>query len=193
MGETHKGLPVLTFWKYEDWLAWLEANHASVDAVWLKLSKKASPKQTISYVEAREGALIYGWIDGLMNPSDEYYRFQRFTPRRAKSVWSKVNRGLVEELAAQGKMKPSGTAQVKAAQADGRWDAAYDPPATMGVPGDFQAALNANPAASACFAEISKTNRYAILFQIHHAKRPETRARRIAKYVQMLSEGQRLY
>lgn len=191
--ETYKDLPLLTFEKQDEWFDWLEANHDKAPAVWIKFAKKKSGETTITYEQAREGALMYGWIDGLGNAFDDKFHVQRWTPRRPKGVWSKINRGIAEELIKQGRMKPSGLREVENAKLDGRWDAAYDSPVTMQVPKDFEKALDGHPKAKAFFATVNKTNRYAFLWRIHTAIRPETRAARIQKFIGMLERGEVLH
>ena len=186
-------LPVLPFAKREDWAAWLEANHASQDGVWVKFAKKASGIPTITYEEGRDVALCYGWIDGLSKSLDETYYLQRFTPRRAKSVWSKINVARATELIESGEMRPAGLAEVERAKADGRWAAAYDSPSTAKVPDDLAQALRKNRKAKAGFDALDAQNRYAILHRLQTAKRPETRARRIEEFVAMLSQGRTIH
>ncbi len=173
---------------------WLEAEHERSDGIWLEFAKKDSGVPTVTYAEAVEIALCFGWIDGQLKRSDEegFYR-QRFTPRRARSRWSQINREKAEALIAAGRMRPAGLAEVERAKADGRWDDAYAPPSKMTVPDDLRAALDAVPAAAEQWDGLDRRNRYAILYQVHDAKRPETRARRIAKFVDMLGRGERLY
>jgi uncharacterized protein YdeI (YjbR/CyaY-like superfamily) len=182
-------LPLMPFESAEAWESWLDTHHGDSPGVWLQIAKKASGIPTVTYAEALEVALCYGWIDGQKSGYDDDYFLQRFTPRRSRSKWSKINVDKVAELADAGRMRPAGTAQVEAAKADGRWDAAYGGMATITVPDDLQAALDGNPAAADFFATISRTNRYAVLYRVHAAKRPETRARRIAMIVEMLAEG----
>jgi uncharacterized protein YdeI (YjbR/CyaY-like superfamily) len=147
---------------------------------------------SVTYAEAVESALCFGWIDGQVKRSEEDgWYLQRFTPRRARSKWSQINTEKALALIAEGRMRPAGLAEVERAQADGRWDDAYAPPSRMEVPEDVQRALSEKPAAAAAFAALSKSARYAILFQVHDAKRPETRERRIAKYVAMLERGEK--
>ena len=186
-------LPVLPFPSQDAWAAWLDENHAAADGVWMKFAKKASGIETVVYAEALDVALRYGWIDGQVRRFDDDYYLQRFTPRRARSKWSKINRAKAEELIARGEMRPAGLAEVERAKADGRWDAAYDPPSKIEVPDDLQRALEASPKAAEHFARLPKTNRYAILYRVHDAKRPETRARRIDEFVKMLAEGRAPY
>jgi uncharacterized protein YdeI (YjbR/CyaY-like superfamily) len=159
--------------------------------VWIKFAKKASGIDTVLYAEALDVALGYGWIDGQAAPIDEHWYAQRFTPRRARSKWSKRNVEKATELIERGEMKPAGLAEVERAKADGRWDAAYASPSKIEVPDDLRAALDANPKAAEFFETLSKTNRYAILYRIHDAKRPETRARRIEQFVAMCERGEK--
>ena len=158
-----------------------------------KIAKKGSGLETVSYAEALESALCYGWIDGQKASFDDQYWLQRFTPRRARSKWSKVNRQKATELIERGEMKPAGLREVERAKADGRWDAAYDAQSTATVPDDLRRELEKNEVAREFFATLDSRNRYAILYQIQDAKRPETRARRIGKYAGMLSEQKKLY
>ncbi|GHH45862.1 YdeI/OmpD-associated family protein [Lentzea cavernae] len=173
--------------------AWLHENGATENELWLKYAKKGSGIKTITYGEALDVALCHGWIDGLTRSVDETYYSQRWTPRRPRSKWSKRNCGKVEELIAAGKMLPAGLEEIEKAKADGRWDAAYAGPATIEVPDDLTEALDANPKAAEFFKTLNSQNRYAVLLRIHDAKRPETRQKRIAQFVQMLAEGRKLY
>ncbi len=175
------------------WEAWLEKHHADSDGIWVKFAKKASGIETVVYKEAVHEALRYGWIDGHTKRLDDDWYIQRFTPRRARSRWSKINCAKAEALIAGGAMQPAGLAEVERAKADGRWDAAYDGPATATVPDDLRAALDREPAASELFERLDSTNRYAILHRLQEAKKPETRARRIEKFVAMLARGETLY
>ena len=176
-----------------EWDRWLAKNHASATEIWLRLAKKGTSRKTVTRAEALETALCYGWIDGQARTENEEYWLQRFTPRTRRSKWSKINREAAESLIAEGKMKPAGLAAVEAAKADGRWDAAYASPRTMSVPDDLVRALAERPKAKKLFAGLSAQNRYAILYRIHDAKKPETRARRIDRYVEMLERGQTIY
>jgi uncharacterized protein YdeI (YjbR/CyaY-like superfamily) len=173
----------------EDWLA---ENHGASDGIWLKFAKKSSGIESVVYAEALEVALSYGWIDGQLKPLDGEHYLQRFTPRRPRSKWSQRNRGKAERLIAEGRMRPAGLAEVERARADGRWDEAHDSPSTATVPEDFQRALDDEPAARECFESLGKTKRYSFLYRIRDAKRPETRAKRIAEYVALLREGKTL-
>ncbi|MFG3259718.1 YdeI family protein [Streptomyces sp. NPDC048172] len=186
-------LPTLPFASRAAWETWLEERHGEEDGVWVKLAKKGTGIASVTYAEAVEVALCYGWIDGQSRRLDETYWLQKFTPRRARSKWSKINRERATELIERGLMRPAGLREVERARADGRWEAAYASPSQATVPDDLQAALDANEAARTFFATLDGRNRYAILHRLHDAKRPETRARRIEQYVTMLSEGRTLH
>jgi uncharacterized protein YdeI (YjbR/CyaY-like superfamily) len=177
----------------ELWRAWLDANHAASDGVWLEFAKKGSGETTLTYDEALDAALAYGWIDSQVRRLDERFYLQRFTPRRARSPWSKRNRELAEAMIAAGRMQPAGLAEVERAQADGRWERAYDSPANATVPDDLQAALDASPKAAAFWETLSKQNRYAITYRLQDAKKPETRARRLEQFVAMLERRETLH
>jgi uncharacterized protein YdeI (YjbR/CyaY-like superfamily) len=185
-------LPILEFADGTAWQSWLHERHASSPGAWLKIAKKDSGRTTVTYAEALEEALCYGWIDGQRAPHDESYFLQRFTPRRSRSKWSEINRNKAVTLIEQGRMTPAGIAQVEAARQDGRWEAAYGPQSTATVPEDFQRALDEDPAANDFFKTLRGVRRYAFLYRIMDAKRPETRARRIGEYVAMLAEGRTL-
>ena len=186
-------LPIMPFASREAWEAWLEDEHATSEGLWLKLAKKGSGIETVTFVEALDAALCYGWIDSQRNGLDGRFYLQRFTPRKPRSKWSQVNQEKVAKLIEVGRMKPAGLREIERAKADGRWDAAYEPPSTATVPDDLRAELEKNVAAREFFETLDSTNRYAILYRIQDAKKPETRARRIAKYVEMLAEGKKLY
>jgi uncharacterized protein YdeI (YjbR/CyaY-like superfamily) len=186
-------LPIMPFTSRKVWETWLEKHHTTSAGLWLKIAKKGSGIETISYAEALEVALCYGWIDGQKASFDEDYWLQKFTPRRPRSKWSKINRQKATELIERGEMKPAGLREVEWARSDGRWDAAYDAQSTATVPDDLRGELENNEVAREFFAALDSRNRYAILYQIQDAKRPETRARRIAKYVAMLSEQKKIY
>jgi uncharacterized protein YdeI (YjbR/CyaY-like superfamily) len=186
-----RDLPVLEIGSAAEWETWLAENHAASDGVWLRLAKRASGAPGPTYEQALDGALCYGWIDGLMNPLDQSYWLQRFTPRRRRSRWSERNCARALRLIAEGRMQAAGLRQVEAAKADGRWDAAYPSAATATVPEDLQRALDADDAARAFFETLNRRNRFVILVQIHDAKRPATRAQRIARFVAMLSGGEK--
>jgi uncharacterized protein YdeI (YjbR/CyaY-like superfamily) len=185
---------VVSFANQADWRAWLAAHHdAGPEGVWLKIAKKGSGVASVDYPQALEVALCYGWIDGQKKGLDETHWLQRFTPRRSRSIWSKVNRAKAEALVEAGEMQPAGLAEMERAKADGRWDAAYDGQRTSAVPDDLAAALAGNAVAGEFFATLDSTNRYAILHRLQTAKKPETRARRLAQFVEMLGERRTLY
>lgn len=183
----------LPFASRREWETWLRKNHNKVDGVWMKFAKKSSGIPTVTYDEALEVALCYGWIDAKIKRLDDKYHLQWWTPRRARSKWSQRNAERVKQLIAEGKMKPAGLKEIERAKADGRWDAAYASPGRAQVPEDFLKALKKNAKARRFFETLSKSNTYAIYFQITDAKKPETRARRIAKFVEMLEKGEKLY
>ncbi len=183
--------PVKPFATQAAWERWLAKNHEHQEGVWLKFAKKGSGLKSVTYAEALHVALAYGWIDAQVKRFDERFYLQRFTPRRARSKWSKINRESAERMIAAGEMKPPGLREVERARADGRWAAAYDSPRTATVPDDLQHELDANPRAAEAFASLSSSNRYSILYAVQDAKRPETRARRISKFVAMLERGEK--
>jgi uncharacterized protein YdeI (YjbR/CyaY-like superfamily) len=185
---------VVSFANQADWRAWLAAHHdAGPEGVWLKIAKKGSAVVSVDYPQALEVALCYGWIDGQKKGLDETHWLQRFTPRRSRSIWSKVNRAKAEALVEAGEMQPAGLAEMERAKADGRWAAAYDGQRTSAVPDDLAAALAGNAVAGEFFATLDSTNRYAILHRLQTAKKPETRARRLAQFVEMLGERRTLH
>jgi uncharacterized protein YdeI (YjbR/CyaY-like superfamily) len=186
-------LETRAFASAEEWEAWLRDHHDTVPGVWIRFAKKGSGVPTVTYLEALHAALCFGWIDGQARSLDDAAYVQRFTPRRARSIWSKRNRDFATALIEAGRMQPAGLREVERAKADGRWDAAYDAPSTATVPADLQRALDASPAAAEFFATLNSQNRYAILHRVQTAKRPETRARRIEKFVAMLEAGETLY
>ncbi len=186
-------LPVISFESSAAWESWLEAEHASSPGVWLKIAKKGRGSATVSYADALTAALCFGWIDGQKGRLDDDYWLQRFTPRKPGSRWSRVNTDKAAELIAAGRMRPAGLAEVERAKADGRWAAAYESQATMAVPDDLAAELARNEPAREFFETLNSVNRYAVLYRITSAQRPETRARRIAKYVAMLAEHKKIY
>ena len=185
--------PTIAFPTKAAFREWVEANQGEQNGLWLKLAKKASGIPSPTYAEALEVALCFGWIDGQKRPFDETYWLQRFTPRRARSKWSKINIAKVDALVASGEMTPSGLAEVERAKADGRWDAAYEPQSTATFPADFLAALDANPRALARFSTITRSSRYAIIYRLGDAKRPETRQRRLEQFVAQLAAGEEPY
>jgi uncharacterized protein YdeI (YjbR/CyaY-like superfamily) len=191
--DTKTELPILELPNGAAWDEWLAQNHGRSAGVWLKFAKKGAPRTTIKHPEALEQAIRYGWIDGQARPYDEHYWLVRFTPRRPRSKWSQVNRQKATDLIEQGRMHPAGLAQVEAAKADGRWDAAYPAQSAASVPSDFQEALDRHPEAKAFFETLTGARRYAFLYRLHNAKKPETRAKRIANYIEVLSEGKTLH
>jgi len=182
-----------TFASRDAWRAWLEASHASSRGLWLRLAKKGAGTPSVTYPEALEVALCFGWIDGQKKGDGPEWWLQRFTPRGARSIWSKINRAKAEALIASGAMREAGLHEVERAKADGRWDAAYDSPSHAKVPEDLEAALAKSAKARASFATLDATNRYAILHRLQTAKKPETRARRIEQFVAMLERGETLH
>ena len=185
-------LPVLAFPDQAALEAWLEAEHETAQGLYVKIAKKGSGVASINWEQMVEVLLCFGWIDGRANRLDDRFYLQRVTPRRKKSVWSQKNVTTVERLLAQGRMRPAGLAAVEAAQADGRWERAYGGPASITMPDDLAAALDAERAARAAFDALNRTNRYAVLWRVHTATTPATRAKRIAAAVQMLAEGGRI-
>jgi len=174
-----------------DWEAWLEA-HEDATEVWLKLGKKGCGVPSITHAQALEVALCFGWIDGQVRGLDERFTLRRFTPRRPRSKWSQINREHIARLTAAGRMRPRGLAEVEAAKADGRWDAAYAPASTITVPDDLRAALHAHPPAAAFFETLTGGDRYAFLYRLHHVTDPARRRKRIADYVERLAAGRTL-
>jgi uncharacterized protein YdeI (YjbR/CyaY-like superfamily) len=191
--EEESDLPTVNFASRDAWEQWLDREHATSRGVWLQIAKKGTPVGSVSYDEALEVALCYGWIDGQKAAGDETHWLQRFTPRKPRSKWSKINRDRAEALIAQGRMTPAGLREVERAQADGRWDAAYESQSTASIPEDFARELARNPRAEKFFSTLNSANRYAFLYRIHEAKRPETRARRIEKFIAMLNDGKALH
>jgi uncharacterized protein YdeI (YjbR/CyaY-like superfamily) len=173
--------------------AWLDEHHRKSSGIWLKIAKKGSGEKSVSYAEAIDVAICYGWIDGQKRALDDDHWLQRFTVRSPRSKWSKVNRDKAEAFIAAGEMTPAGLEQVDLAKADGRWEAAYEGMKTAGVPPDFDAAMKAVPKAESFFETLDRHNRFAMIYRVQDAKRPETRQRRIEQYVQMLSEGRKLH
>ena len=188
-----KDLPIILFPSQEAWEVWLSQQDMSSDGLWVKLAKKGSGVESVTYAEAVEVALCYGWIDGQAKRLDDEHYLQRFTPRRARSKWSKINRDKAEKLIASGAMRMAGKNEVERAKSDGRWDAAYDAPSTATVPDDLRLELERNDAAREFFERLNATNRYAILHRIQDAKRPETRVRRIEKFIAMLEREEKIY
>jgi uncharacterized protein YdeI (YjbR/CyaY-like superfamily) len=187
------GLAMMLFPSPEAWERWLEENHAACEGVWIKMAKKSVEIDSVRYPEVLESALCFGWIDARREALDGRHFLQRFTPRRRRSRWSRINRETAERLIADGRMRPAGLAEVERARADGRWDAAYDGQRRSIVPPDLQRELDARPRAGAFFARLTSQNRYAIIYRLNDAKRSETRARRLAKFVAMLEAGETLH
>jgi len=183
--------PRLTFATRSEWEAWLEGNGSISPGVWLRLAKKSAGQPTVTYAQALEGALCHGWIDGKKQSEDQHYWLQRFTPRTAKSIWSKINKKKAEALISVGRMRLAGLVAVEQAKLDGRWDAAYSSASTSTVPDDLQHALDANPKAKAFFSTLNSQNRYAILFRIQNVKKAATRAKKIAQFIEMLNDGKK--
>jgi len=186
-------VPVVEFPSRGAWAAWLDEHEADAAGVWLRLERKGSTPVPLTHPEALEAAIAHGWIDGTRRRLDERHYLQRFTPRRARSKWSRINRAKAEELIERGEMTAAGLAEVERARADGRWDAAYAGQRTMTVPDDLEAALDRNPAAAELFGQLDSRNRYSILYRIDDAKKPETRARRIETFVAMLNDGRTIH
>src|SRR6266446_749442 len=191
--EVRAGLPILEFadqTAFEDWLA---AQATDALGAWLKLAKKGAEATTLTRAEAIDAALCHGWIDGQLDKYDDIHWLVRFTPRKPRSKWSEVNRTRATELIKEGQMSKTGLAQVNAARADGRWNAAYAPASTAEIPPDLQEALDQSPRAAAFFATLTGANRYAILYRIGAVKKPDTRARKIATYIAMLERGETIH
>jgi uncharacterized protein YdeI (YjbR/CyaY-like superfamily) len=185
-------LPVLPFANKKKWSAWLAKQHEKSSGVWLQLAKKDSGIPSITYEEAVDAALCYGWIDGQKKGHDDKYWLQKFTPRGPKSIWSKINTEKAERLIASGEMQPAGLKAIEAAKSDGRWEAAYASQKNIAIPEDFQAALDHNSNARAFFSTLKSAERYSILFRIQTAKKPETRAKRIQQFVEMLERNEKI-
>ena len=184
---------IIPFKDSATWRHWLDQNHANVAGVWLRIYKKASATPTVSYSEALDEALCYGWIDGQKKGYDEESFLQKFTPRRAKSMWSKRNIEHIQRLTEQGRMMPAGIAEVERAKEDGRWAAAYDTPSDMAVPSDFLVELKKHPVAEKFFGTLNKANTYAIAWRLQTAKRPETRKKRMENILEMLKKGEKFH
>lgn len=186
--ETYKNIPIISFADDKAWQSWLEKNYSLESGIWIKIAKKNTSVQSVDRAEALNIALCWGWIDGQAKSIDEVYYLQKFTPRRPRSIWSKINIAKVEELIEQGLMQTPGFAAIEAAKTDGRWEAAYDSPKNATVSSEFAAALKQNPEAKAFFEGLNKTNRYAVLWRIATAKTPAGKAQRIEKIIDMLIE-----
>ena len=188
-----ESLPIILFETQQDWEAWLKEHHAETRGIWLKIAKKETGTLSVTYTEALESAICYGWIDGQKASFDNQYWLQKFTPRRPKSIWSKVNCDKAMALIVEGRMQPEGLRQVELAKADGRWDLAYASQSTITIPDDLQSELDKNPQAKLFFSALDSRNRYAILFRIQTAKKAETRSARIQKFIEMLAKNERIY
>ena len=186
-------LPILLFATPAELEAWLQEGHAESQGIWLKIAKKGVEPASVTYAEALRLALCFGWIDSQKRGHDESHFLQRFTPRRPRGRWSKINREKAEALIEAGEMRPTGLAEVEAAKADGRWEAAYEGARTAKVPEDLRRELDANPAARESFESLDANNRYAILYRLQEAKRPETRERRLRKFLAMLERGEKIH
>lgn len=186
-------LPILSFKSQKDWASWLAKNHTASNGIWLRFFKKDSGVPSVTYAEALDEALCYGWIDGRLDPYDEKSWLRRFTPRRPRSPWSKRNIEHVSRLTAAGRMKPAGLQEAEAAKKDGRWDKAYDPQGAMEMPADFLQALAKDKKAKAFFESLNRANHYAIAWRLQTAKRPETRARRMQAILAMLKKGEKFH
>ncbi len=191
--ENKQGLPILPFSSQKEWEDWLDRHHQTSKGLWLKIAKKDAGVDTVTYAEALDGALCYGWIDGQKGALDDRFWLQRFTPRGPRSKWSKINREKVQALIEAGRMKPAGLAAVEQARSDGRWEQAYDSQSKAAVPEDLQKELDRNPKAAAFFATLDSANRYAVLYRVQEPKKPETRARRIEKFIDLLNRGEKVH
>ncbi len=192
-GKRSVSVEIRAFKDAKAWESWLAKNQSAAEGLWMRISKKASGKKSITYPEALEIALCYGWIDGQKRPESETTWLQRFVPRRPRSIWSKINREKALVLIAGGRMKPAGLAEIERAKMDGRWDAAYASFSSATTPEDLEKELDRHPKAKAFFKTLNRTNAYAILWRIHTAKKPETRERRIRTYIEMLEKGETLH
>ena len=186
-------LPIISFETQQDWEKWLKENQAGSKGIWLKIAKKEARTPSVSYAEALDSALCCGWIDGQKAAFDDKHWLQKFSPRSAKSIWSKANCAKAEALIAEGRMQPAGLRQVELAKADGRWERAYESQSKITIPDDFQRELDKNPQAKDFFNTLDSANRYAFLFRIHAAKKPQTRAAKIQKFIEMLNQQQKLH
>ena len=191
--EIKRDLPVVAFKSQPAWDEWLASRPATAKGLWLKLAKKSSGVASVSKAEAIDTALCHGWIDGQLDSFDDDFWLIRFTPRQSTSKWSEKNRSRALELIAQKLMRPAGLREIDRAKKDGRWDAAYAPQSTAEVPDDLRAALAVNRKAGRFFEQLDGANRYSILYRIHTAKKPETRAARIATFVAMLAQGKTIH
>jgi uncharacterized protein YdeI (YjbR/CyaY-like superfamily) len=192
-GEIRGGLPILHFPGQAELEAWLERQPRDHEGIWLKLAKKGSGIASVSQKEAVEAGLCFGWIDGLMNPYDPLFYLIRFTPRRPRSKWSRINVEKAEALIEAGRARPGGLAEIEAAKGDGRWADAYPPHSRAEPPPALRAALDSSPKAAAFFATLKGANRYALIYRVLDAKKPETREKRIARFIAMLERGETLF
>lgn len=186
-------LLTIAFETQQDWEMWLKEHHTDTQGIWLRIAKKGLGIPSVSYAEALESALCYGWIDGQKASFDAKHWLQKFTPRRPRSVWSRVNCDKATALIADGRMQPAGRHQVELAKRDGRWESAYEPQSTIMIPDDFQRALDKNPKARDFFSTMDSRNRYAMLWRIQTAKKIETRTSRINMFIEMLSNGEKIH
>jgi len=191
--DAKNGLPILSFASQEDWETWLDEHHRTSKGLWLKIAKKDSRVDSVNYAEALDVALCHGWIDGQKGAFDDTFWLQKFTPRGPRSKWSKINVDKATALIEAGRMKPAGLAEVERARSDGRWEQAYDSQSKAIVPEDLQRELDRNPEAAKFFATLDSANRYAVLYRVQEAKKPETRARRIEKFIGMLNRKEKLH
>lgn len=191
--ETKQGLPIIPFASQEDWERWLAEHHQTSKGLWLKIAKKDTGIDTVTYAEALDGALCHGWIDGQKGALDDQFWLQKFTPRGPRSKWSKINREKALALIEAGRVKPAGLAAIEQTQSDGRWEQAYASQSKAVVPEDLQEELDRNPKAAAFFATLDSANRYAVLYRVQEPKKPETRARRIEKFIGMLNRGEKVH
>jgi len=192
MNATSK-IPIISFTSAKKWGGWLAKNHTKSVGVWLRIFKKDSAKTTVTYTEALNEALCYGWIDGQKDAYDEQSWLQKFTPRRSRSIWSKRNREHIARLLKAKRMKPAGLKEVEAAKRDGRWDRAYDSPSAATIPADFLKALSRNKKAKAFFDTLNKANRYSIIWRLQTAKKPETREKRMRIILAMMAQGKKFH
>jgi uncharacterized protein YdeI (YjbR/CyaY-like superfamily) len=188
--ERPDGLPVLSFSSSEEWWEWLELNHVESDGLWIAIAKQGSGIESVRYPDVLDHAICFGWIDGRRERLDEERFLQRFTPRRARSRWSRINREKAEGLIESGLMRPAGLEEVERARVDGRWERAYEPQSGAEIPDDLERELDASPRAAAFFVKLSAQNRYSIFYRLGEARRAETRARRLADFVAMLEAGE---
>jgi uncharacterized protein YdeI (YjbR/CyaY-like superfamily) len=191
--EMQSDIPVKAFKSQKEWTVWLDKNHAKSSGIWLKVAKKDAASKSVTYAEALEVALCYGWIDGQKKGWDESAWLQKFSPRGPRSIWSKINRAKAKALIENGQMKPAGLAAIEQAKKNGQWDGAYDSQRTVAVPADFQAQLDKHPEAQAFFQTLDSANRYAILFRLQTAKKAETHARRIEQFIRMLENHEKIH